>query len=196
MPKWWPIGLAAIVALVALAIGLHTHVGGEDHWTAASRFTARVGFPFLILTYSASALARLQPADWSNALLRNRKWWGLAFATTHTVHLYALVMFLRAQPEPPDYLSLSPAIFAYVLLYAMALTSWPWAYKALGKWWKRLHRLGIHYIWLIFAAAYLLKVFEPEQRVVGVVFGTVAFAALGLRIAAWTRAKARRQGAA
>jgi DMSO/TMAO reductase YedYZ heme-binding membrane subunit len=195
MPKWWPVALAAFVGLAALAIGLHTHIGGDDHWVAASRYTARVGFPFLILTYSASSLARLWPAGWSKALLRGRKWWGLAFATTHTVHLFALINFLRAQPAPPDYVSLAPAILAYILLYAMVLTSWPWAYKALGKWWKRLHRLGIHYIWLIFAAAYVLKALDPEQRLAGVVFGAIAFAALGLRIAAWRGSKARRVAA-
>lgn len=195
MPKWWPVGLAVVFALAALAVGLHTHIGGEDHWVAASRFTARVGFPFLILTYSASSLARLWPSDTTRSLLRNRKWWGLAFATTHTFHLYALVMFLRAQPQPPDYAALSPAILGYILLYAMALTSWPWAYKALGKWWKRLHRVGIHYVWLIFAAAYVLKAFDPEQRAAGVIFGAVAFSALGLRIAAWRKAKAKRAAA-
>jgi methionine sulfoxide reductase heme-binding subunit len=192
MPKWWPIGLAVIVSLVALAVGLHTGIGGGDHWIAASRYTARVGFPFLILTYSASSLARLWPNDTTRSLLRNRKWWGLAFATTHTFHLYALVMFLRAQPQPPDYASLSPAIFGYVLLYAMALTSWPWAYRALGQWWKRLHTVGIHYLWLIFAAAYVLKAFDPAQHFVGVIFGAVAFAALGLRIAAWRKTRAKR----
>jgi sulfoxide reductase heme-binding subunit YedZ len=195
MPKWWPIGLAVVVALAALAVGMHTHVGGDDHWVAASRFTARAGFPFLIITYSASSLARLWPADWSKTLLRDRKWWGLAFAAAHTVHLYALINFLRAQPVPPDYLSLSPAILAYVLLYAMVLTSWRWAYKALGKWWKRLHRLGIHYIWLIFAAAYVLKAFEPGQQGIGVAFGAIAFGALGLRIAAWQKARAKRVAA-
>lgn len=192
MPKWWPVGLAVVAAFVALAVGLHTQVGGEDHWAAASRFTARVGFPFLMVTYSASSLARLWPSDGTKALLRNRKWWGLAFATTHTFHLYALVMFLRTQREPPNYASLSPAILAYVLLYVMVLTSWPWAYRALGKWWKRLHTLGIHYIWLIFAAAYVLKAFDPQQHFVGVVFGAVAFAALGLRIAAWRKTRAKR----
>jgi DMSO/TMAO reductase YedYZ heme-binding membrane subunit len=193
MPKWWPIGLALVVGLAALAVGLHTHIsGGDDHWMAASRYTARAGFPFLILTYSASSLARLWPSDLTKSLLRNRKWWGLAFATAHTIHLYALVNFLRAQPESPDYLSLSPAILAYVLLYAMVLTSWRGAYRALGKWWKRLHTLGIHYIWLIFAAAYVLKAFEPSQHFVGVGFATIAFAALGLRVAAWRKVRSRR----
>ncbi|MXO58768.1 hypothetical protein GRI89_04340 [Altererythrobacter salegens] len=192
MPKYWPTLLALLVGFAALVLGFHTHIGGEDHLHAASRFTARVGFPFLIIAYSASSLARLWPNDLTKALLRNRKWWGLGFATTHTVHLFALVHVLAAQAEPVNYLVLSPAIFAYVLLYAMALTSWKWAYKALGKWWKRLHTFGIHYLWLIYAAAYVLRIQDPGQRAIAIPFALTAFGALGLRIAAWRKGKARR----
>jgi len=196
MPKWSPLVLALLAALVALALGLHTNIGGDDHWRAAARYTARAGFPFLIAAFSASALARLWPGDWTKALLRNRKWWGLSFAATHSVHLFALVHVLAHSPEPPNYLTLSPAFFAYGVLYAMALTSWPWAYKALGPWWKRLHKAGIYYLWLIFAVVYVLKAFEPGQRLIGVVFGAVALGAWGLRIAAWHKGRAKRAAAA
>ena len=193
MPRFWPVILALIVALAAMAVGLHTHIGGgEDHWTHASRYTARVGFPFFILTYSASSLARLWPGDTTKSLLRGRKWWGLAFATTHTVHLYALLKVITAPGAEPDWLYLSPAILAYVILYAMALTSWGWAYIAMGRWWKRLHSFGIHYLWLIFAAAYWLKAIAGEQRAITATFGIIALGALGLRIAAWRKAKAKR----
>jgi DMSO/TMAO reductase YedYZ heme-binding membrane subunit len=193
MPREWPIFLAGLTGLAALYLGLHTHIGGgEDHWTYASRYTARVGFFFLILTYSASTLARLWPNDTTKSLLRNRKYWGLAFATTHTVHLYALIHVITAPDAEPDFLYLSPAILAYAILYAMALTSWNWAYKAMGKGWKRLHRFGIHYLWLIFAAAYILKAIAGEQRAVTSVLALIALGALGLRIAAWRKAKAKR----
>ena len=158
MPKFWPVILAVLAGLAALAVGLHTHIrGGEEHWTYAARYTARVGFPFLIIAFSASALAQLRPNGVTRSLLGNRKWWGLSFATTHTFHLYALIHVVANAPEPPNYLVLSPAILAYVVLYAMVLTSWNWAYKALGKNWKRLHSFGIWYLWLIFAAVYVLN---------------------------------------
>ena len=193
MPRYWPAVLALIVGLAALAVGMHTNIGGGDHWTAAARYTARVGFPFLIITYSASSLVRLWPSDLTKALLRNRKWWGLSFATTHTVHLYALLHALAAAPEPPNYLVLSPAILAYVVLYAMALTSWKWAYRVLGKGWKRLHNFGIHYLWLIFALAYAAKIIAHEQLAVTIPFEIVAIAALCLRLAARKKGSTERR---
>lgn len=195
MPRYWPVVLALLAGAGALAVGLHTQIGGTDHWAAASRFTARVGFPFFILAYAASSLARLWPNAATRGLMRGRKYWGLAFATTHTFHLYALLNFMAAMPEEPEWLYLSPAILAYILLYAMALTSWGWAYKAMGKWWKRLHSFGIHYLWLIFAAAYSLRILQEDQRIVGASFAAIAFAALGLRIIAWRRKRAKRAAA-
>ncbi len=193
MPRYWPMILALVVALAAIAVGLHTHIGGEDHWRAAARYTARVGFPFFILTYSASSLARLWPNGATKSLLRNRKWWGLSFATTHTVHLYTWLHVITAPGAEVDWLYLSPAVLAYLVLYAMALTSWGWAYKAMGKGWKRLHSFGIHYLWLIFTGAYVLKVvFAHDQRHIAGLLAAVALGALGLRIAAWRKAKAKR----
>lgn len=192
MPRYWPVLLALVVGFAALAVGMHTHIGGEPHWNAAARFTARVGFPFLIVTYSASSLARLWPNGLTKSLLRNRKWWGLSFATTHTLHLYALINVLAAMDPQPNYLTLAPAFLAYIVLYAMVLTSWNWAYRAMGKWWKRLHTFGIHYIWLIFAAVYVLKAFEPGQQYIGIPYALIALGSLVLRIAAWRKARAKR----
>lgn len=195
MRNAWPILLAIIASLLALTLALRTEIGGADQWNAAARYTARFGFPFFILTYAASSLARLWPNATTRSLLRYRKWWGLAFATTHTFHLLAIVMVVRLMPEEPDWLYLTPAIVGYVLLYAMALTSWGWAYKAMGKGWKRLHSFGIHYLWAIFAAAYSLRILQEDQRIVGAIFAAVAFGALGLRIAAWRKKKAKRAAA-
>ncbi|HSG34162.1 MAG TPA: hypothetical protein VLA37_06470, partial [Sphingomonadaceae bacterium] len=177
-----------------LAVGLHTHIGGgDDHWTYASRYTARVGFFLFIVTYSASSLARLFPNPTTKSLLRNRKYWGLAFATSHTIHLYAWYHVVTAPDAEVDWLYLSPAILAYIVLYAMALTSWNWAYRSLGKWWNRLHSFGIHYLWLIFAGAYALKAaFAPGQQLAGAILLLVALGALGLRIAARRQGKPKR----
>jgi DMSO/TMAO reductase YedYZ heme-binding membrane subunit len=192
MFKEWPIFLAGLAGLAALYLGLHTHIGGgEDHWTYAARYTARVGFPFFIIAYSASSLARLWPNPTTKALLRDRKYWGLAFATTHTFHLYALIQVLQANPRPLPVLL--GGGFIYLVIYAMAATSFPWAYKALGKWWKRLHTLGIHLIWAVFVVAYGGKAFmRADQRIAGAILLVVALAALGLRIAAWRKAQAKR----
>lgn len=192
MPKEWPVILAGLAGLAALYLGLHTHIGGgEEHWTYAARYTARAGFPFLIVTYSASSLVKLWPNETTKNLLRNRKWWGLAFATAHTVHLYALIHVLQENPRPLS--GLIPGAFVYLVLYAMVLTSFPWAYKALGKWWKRLHTFGIHLLWVVFVLFSGGKAVRgTDQWPTGALILAIALAALGLRIVAWRKAKAKR----
>lgn len=195
MPRYWPIILAALAGAAVLYAGLQTGANELESWNLAARWTARVGFPFLILAYIASSLVRLWPMALTRALLRERKWIGLAFATTHTFHLYALANVLLTLPEFPGVAGLVPGGLAYLLLYGMALTSFPWAYKALGKNWKCLHMAGIHVLWFSFAFAYAAKaLFQPDQRVAGVVLGTIALGALAIRIAAWLKGRtARRQ---
>ncbi|MDP3782960.1 MAG: hypothetical protein Q8Q79_08580, partial [Sphingopyxis sp.] len=73
------------------------------------------------------------------------------------------------------------------MIFVMAFTSTDGWQRQLGRWWRRLHTVGIYYIWLIFTASYAGRAFgdEPEKRVVGVVFGTILIAALIGRL--WPR---------
>ena len=189
--KLRPIVLAAFVAAVAILIGLHSAPAGLGAWTLAARYSARAAFPFLMIAYSASSLVRLYPNKVTRYLMRNRKWWGLGFATAHTVHLFAVFNVLSLATSPPPPLVLLGGGFVYLVLYAMVLTSWKWAYKAMGKWWKWLHNFGIHLLWLVFAFAYGAKaVTMPDQLIPGIVLLTVALGGLYLRYAAHRYAEA------
>lgn len=192
MVKYWPTVLGLLAALAAVAFGLHSASDQPTQWLLAARYTARIGFFLLILTYSASSLVRLWPTDLTRSILRQRKYWGLGFAASHTVHLYALTKAVLLSSTPPSLATLIGGGFGYVVLYAMALTSFPWAYKALGKWWKRLHSFGIHYLWFVFAFSYFGRIFRPGYETTGIVFGSIALAALGLRIAAALKSRAKR----
>ncbi len=59
------------------------------------------------------------------------------------------------------------------MLYAMALTSTDGWQRRLGKWWRRLHSVGIYYLWFIFTASYAGRALgdDPGKRVVGLFFG-------------------------
>jgi len=181
----WLITLAAaLAALATIALAFRTGADPVEQWRLAARWTARVGFPIFIVVYIASSLRRLWPHPVSQALLRRRRWWGLGFAATHTVHLIALVTFLRISGETRPLSVYLAAGFGYVLLYAMALTSTDAAQRALGRNWKRLHSLGLHWLWFIFFVSYLGRTMEPGKMAEGYVGAAVAIAALGLRIAA------------
>ena len=83
---------------------------------------------------------------------------------------------------------------AYALLYAMALTSTDAAKRAMGRWWKVLHKAGIHWLWFVFASSYAGRLSDPDRWMIGAVFAPIAFAAAAIRFAAWI--KVRRMHAA
>ncbi len=191
----FPITLAAIVSLGAVALALIVGADAAEQSALAARWTARVGFPIFILTYSVSSLVRLWPNDVWKTVLKHRRQWGLAFVFTHTVHLVALVTALELNNETRPWIVYLGGGGAYVMLYVMAVTSTDAAQRALGVWWKRLHRLGIHWLWFIFAFSYFGRTMDPERMAQGLIFFPVCIAALGLRIAAWAKARQRRVAA-
>ncbi|NLR70107.1 hypothetical protein HGI47_04365 [Novosphingobium sp. ERN07] len=184
MPRTWPTAFATIAALTIFAAGLFSGGNTLEGWSLAARWTARAGFPIFLATYLASSLVRLAPAPWSRALMRDRRWWGLGFAASHTVHFVALVVATNLNPEPRTIASLVPGGIAYAFIALMALTSSKAAMRALGQNWKRLHSTGIHVIWLIYTLAYAKRIPAPETRAIGIVMTALAITALILRLAA------------
>lgn len=188
--RTFPLWLALVLSLLAMAIGLHWGVGSEEQWRLAARYTARVGFPLFLITYVASSWARLWPGSRIRAVLRHRRQWGLGFAFTHSVHLAALIMAHVVVGEWPQPVTLAGGGGAYGLLYLMAATSNDASMRKLGIWWKRLHSLGIHWLWFIFAFSYFGRILVPESRAEGLLFFGLALLALGVRGLAWRKRRA------
>lgn len=184
MARKWPTAFGLVAALLALAAGLQLGGSTLEQWQLAARWTARVGFPIFLATYLASSLYSVYPAPWSRALARDRRWWGLGFGASHTVHLVALIMATTLNPEPRTVASLIPGSIAYIFILLMALTSSKTAMRTLGRNWKRLHSTGIHVIWLTFTLAYAKRIPVPETRAIGITMTTLAIAALVIRLAA------------
>jgi len=184
--------LGLLLGLAALFLGLASGADQLESWRLAARWTARVGFPVFILTYCASSLGRLWPSPLTRTLWRDRRWWGLGFAASHTVHLYALLWYLKVSGEGRPLPVLLVAGTGYALLFAMALTSSEAAMRALGKNWRRLHTLGIHWLWFVFFASYGGRIMKPESMTTGVIGFSIAVLALSLRIAAWLKGRNRR----
>lgn len=189
----WPMWMGLLLGIGGLWFGFSIHTGIEEQWSAATRYTARVGFPLLILAYVTRPLFDLTQSVWARALLQQRKWIGLGFAMSHTVHLCAIVMLFRTLGERPALVTLIFGGFAYFLLYAMAFTSNRSAMKKLGARWKTLHRTGVHYLWFIFAQSYVGRIFQDGKIEEGVIGAAIAFTAAAIRFIAWRQTRARRQ---
>lgn len=195
MKRRWPLALGILAGLLALYAGLGSGSDQVESWQLAARWTARAGFPIFIITYAASSLARLWPTDVTRTLWRDRRWWGLGFASTHTIHLVALLTYLKVSGDTRPLGVLLFAGGAYTVMYLMVLTSNEAAMRALGRNWKRLHTLGIHWLWVIFFVSYLGRAVKPETQVNGTIGVTIALAALALPVAVWAKGRSKRAAA-
>jgi len=190
-PLFWFIA-AALSAMSAAMLALHP---GEEGVRMVIRATARTSLLLFALAFSASALRRLWPGDFSTWLLRNRRYLGVSFAASHAIHLAAIVAFARI--DPSEFGEISPlanrivAGLAYVFIFAMAATSFDRMVAWLGaRRWKLLHAVGAHYVWLIFLLSFAKRVPQGSAYAVG---AAVLLAVMGLRL--WARKAVGRNAA-
>ncbi|MBL8652261.1 MAG: hypothetical protein JNL35_17880 [Sphingopyxis sp.] len=169
--------------LVAVGAALLAGQGASQQALLAARWTARTAAPVFLIAYLASSLWRLRRGPLTTALLKRRRQWGLGFVLAHSIHLAALLVNIVAfRPRPVS--TLVGGGLAYVLIYLMALTSNDASQRLLGRWWKWLHRIGIHYIWLIFTISYASRAFhaDPTYHVEGRLLAPLFLAALAARL--------------
>lgn len=184
-------GLGLAGGLAAVAIGRGWGTPELDGRVLAARYTARFAFLLFLPVYLASTWHRLAPSAASRWALRRRRALGLGFASAHTVHLAALLAAVRASGEAMAPETAIVGGGAYAMTFAMAATSNDAAVRALGRHWRTLHRIGIHWIWFVFAFSYTGRL--AEGRLFFAPFVAAALGALGLRIMAWRR-RSRRAG--
>lgn len=182
-----PLLAGLIAGLVAVAAAFLVGGSNADIALHAARWTARTALPLFLVAFLASSLLRLWPNDTTRALMRRRRQWGLGFALAHTIHLKALAINVLVFGPSRDPETLVGGGLAYVFILLMALTSNDWSVKRLGRWWKWLHVVGVHYIWLIFTLSYAGRLADPDKFVTGAVFTPVMLGALALRLYARRR---------
>ncbi len=186
--RWLPLLLALFMGLAAVALGMASGETSAEQANLAARWTARAAFPFFLIAYLASSLLRTWPGELTKALMRRRRQWGLSFALAHSIHLVALGINLMVFGAVRPLFVLAGGGLAYGLIYLMALTSNNWSMRKLGKYWKRLHVIGIHYSWIIFTQSYVGSLFsqEADKFVTALFFVPLLLGALFLRF--WRKA--------
>jgi sulfoxide reductase heme-binding subunit YedZ len=178
--------LSALVMLVTylapaaeIAITSDSPPGFLLLWT---RYSAHLAFAFLLLAFSASTLKAFINNAQTRGLVRYRRQLGLGFATAHTFHLVALILFLSNLEGYSVDASLAVAGFGYVVTALLAVTSNDYSIKRLGPAnWKQLHSVGISILMLYFFVAFsgrLLTNFAPIYAVYVALIATAVVAKL------------------
>ena len=151
-------------------------------WT---RYSAHLAFAFLLLVFSASTLKALITNAQTRGLVRYRRQLGLGFATAHTFHLVALLLFLSNLEGYSVDASVAVAGFGYVVTALLALTSNDYSVRRLGPAkWKQLHTVGISILMLYFFVAFsgrLLTNFAPIYAVYVALIATAVVAKVRIK---------------
>lgn len=151
-------------------------------WT---RYSAHLAFVFLLLAFSASTLKAFANNAQTRGLVRYRRQLGLGFATAHTFHLVALILFLSNLEGYSVDASVAVAGFGYVVTALLAVTSNDYSIKRLGPAkWKQLHSVGISILMLYFFVAFsgrLLTNFAPIYAVYVALIATAVVAKLRVK---------------
>lgn len=151
-------------------------------WT---RYSAHLAFVFLLLAFSASTLKAFVNNAQTRGLVRYRRQLGLGFATAHTFHLVALILFLSNLEGYSVDASVAVAGFGYVVTALLVLTSNDYSVRRLGPAkWKQLHAIGISILMLYFFVAFsgrLLTNFAPIYAVYIALIATAVVAKLRVK---------------
>jgi DMSO/TMAO reductase YedYZ heme-binding membrane subunit len=147
-------GLVAMVSVLLVATG----------WTEAGlrliiRATARTSLVLFLAAFLASTLRRRWPSGTTTWLLQNRRYVGLAFATSHLLHLLAILGLREVSPQSFAEVPVATIVVGgggFVVVALLAATSSDAAVRRLGvRAWTRLHRFGLYYLWAVFTITYL-----------------------------------------
>ena len=175
------VGLVLALAVSPAALSLSSDITLE-HIGYMLRVTARLAFFMLLLAYIARPLGQLAGPGFG--LIRLRRYLGLSAALSHTVHFGYVCAYLMVSGEPIDWTTTVFGGAAFALLWMMALTSNNRARRAMGLWWRRMHLVGMHYIWLIFMQTFIGVALTASSNWAQAM-SVLGLVALGIRASAW-----------
>lgn len=158
----------------------------EQSWRAAVRLTARSSALLFLLAFGAAAATVLWPGKFTQWARRNRRYLGISLAASHTIHAFTFISLAgvntRLGNEVLSAKMLVLGAIGYFFIYALAATSSDRAQALLGmRWWRRLHLVGTHWIWLQFLISFHKHAADHPEDWIGVF---LVLSVMALRIAA------------
>ncbi|MBE9183356.1 ferric reductase-like transmembrane domain-containing protein [Microcoleus sp. LEGE 07076] len=157
---WSIVGWSAVIVGIMLAVIWLIHGVDETAMRLAIRATARTSCILFLSAFVASSLRRLWPNIFTQWLLKNRRYFGLSMAVSHTYHAIAWTgLWWVTSGASPQFDPLG--VLGYVFLFAMTVTSFERSAAWIGqRAWKILHNAGMHYFWLAFTFEFSTKIFK------------------------------------
>jgi methionine sulfoxide reductase heme-binding subunit len=157
LQKWSIVGFTALLVGGMVGIILIIHGIDEESMRMIIRATGRTSLILFITAFIASSVRKLWSNNFTAWLLKNRRYFGVSMAVSHTYHAFAIYgLWLVTSGVAPKFEPVS--IFGYVLLAAMTITSFDAPTAWLGKRnWLILHKTGMHFFWLGLLLEYASK---------------------------------------
>lgn len=164
MKKTAPISIVGSVTVIILGIVMAKLFAAgisDESLRVCLRITAQTSLLLFLATFIASPVYRLKKSEVSKWLMRHRRYLGISFGVSHSIHL-GLILWLLIGFYQSDWLSLAPLSslitggLGYGFIFAMLITSNNAAIKKLGYInWKRLHTCGMYVLFAVFTLTYM-----------------------------------------
>ena len=185
MTRWKLFAALAVLVSLTMAVACSLAPDQVQALQYAVRATARTSFLLFLSVFTAGSLAKLLPSMSIRVLVRERRYIGLSFAYSQLLHAGALAVYIVTAPAAfwvgRTAATNVPGSIGYLMIVLLTVTSFATPARLIGPQnWKRLHRTGVWFIAVIFAASFLTRAHHHAGYVVP---GIIMIAAMLLRVA-------------
>jgi DMSO/TMAO reductase YedYZ heme-binding membrane subunit len=182
---WSLFGLLSLLILAMMVLILALNSDLVEGLRSAIRATARTFFALFLVAFTASAFAVLIPSPFSKALVRERRFIGLAFAFSHLLHAILIYKYGQLNTEfwpGRSTITNIPGSLGYLFILLMTLTSFKTTTRLIGrKAWKGLHVSGMWVLAAVFTYSNFKRIPLSAWYVLpfGIMFSAIAIRLIG-----------------
>ncbi len=183
----WTVLLTTMLAIGAVVLTIF-ELSGTDQQTVTLtlRLTAFSSLLIFLLLFIARPLRQLLDSPLTRTLKDNRRYFGIALAGSHTVHLVLIVIYVFGVGVPFQTLFIGGV--AYAFLYAMLITSFDAPAAAIEPLaWRRLHKAGLYWIGGTFTFTFISNFLSAPDNLAYQASTALILAAISVRILAFLK---------
>ncbi len=183
--KNWTVLLSTMLAAGAVVLTIFDKNGTDEATVVLTlRLTAFSSLLIYLLLFVARPMRQLVDSQLTRALKENRRYFGIALAGSHTVHLMLIVNYVLGPGVPFQTLFIGGV--AYSFLYLMLITSFDAPAAAIGPVaWRRLHKAGLYWIGGTFTFTLGKNFIANPDSLVHQIVVAVILAAISVRVIAF-----------